>query len=165
MKVGNCVTWVTQRHKKEYEKFGTVIAIVPAGADADRYIPPNTPPSRLHYYSAVSEKNDRVLVEVNEWGSTGYYAPEVKNVRVTSERKYTIYLPCEVGNTVYFLEVREGKKKIIMGEVDHITFGWLMKPCIIVCTDSHCRGFESDDFGKVIFLNREEAEEALNGKL
>ena len=49
-------------------------------------------------------------MEVNEWGSTGYYAPEAKNVRVTSERKYTVYLPCEVGNAVYFLE-KCGEKK------------------------------------------------------
>ena len=169
------VTWTTKANGKEYRRTGRVICVVNAGDSADQYVPniEKMPYSRVKYISAVS-KYDRVLVAVPE-GKNGdpdyYYAPKLSAVKKVPDetKEITVKLPCEVGETVYFIDERKTVKKkakkerfINTGEVDHILIGWLMHPCVIVCTDCSCKGFDAADFGVTIFRDKIDAEEALN---
>lgn len=169
------VTWTTKAGGKEFHRTGRVICVVNAGDNADQCVPnlENIPYSRIKYISAVS-KYDRVLVAVPE-GKHGdpdyYYAPKLSAVKKVQKesKKIMIDLPCEVGETVYFIDERKAKRKkakrerfVNTGEVDHILIGWLMRPCVIVSTDCSCKGFDAEEFGVTIFRSKRDAEEALN---
>lgn len=80
-------------------------------------------------------------------------------------------LPCAVGDTVWYISERvekQGRKKaevsfVDKGTVDNITVGCLMIPQIIVCNEENIwTTFDSvEDFGKTVFLTKEEADTAL----
>lgn len=80
-------------------------------------------------------------------------------------------LPCAVGDTVWYISdrvERQGRKKTTVsfaekGTVDNIIVGCVMVPQITVCNDKNIwTTFDSvGDFGKTVFLTREEAEAAL----
>lgn len=82
-------------------------------------------------------------------------------------------LPCKVGDTVYFVSERnekQGRRKVTIefvekGIVDNITLGSTMIPQVTVCTaENMWTTFDGvEDFGKIIFLTQNEAEEALKG--
>lgn len=81
-----------------------------------------------------------------------------------------IELPCKVGDEVYYLDghYERHKTKVYVDEikkgiVDHITIGQKGVPQIDVCDDENVwTTFDGvDDFGKTIFLTKEEAEKAL----
>lgn len=83
-----------------------------------------------------------------------------------------IELPCKVGDEVYYLggHYERHKTKVYVDEikkgiVDHITIGQKGVPQIDVCDDENVwTTFDGvDDFGKTIFLTKEEAEKALEG--
>lgn len=82
--------------------------------------------------------------------------------------------PCKVGDTVYYINGRyekQGRKKVHIefvdiGIVDNMVIGDKGVPQIDVCTDENewtmWTMFDSeDDFGKTVFLTKEEAEQAL----
>lgn len=73
--VGAVVQWVSGAWGVDKLKRGIVIAHLPAGANALRYLPPNTPRSRLRG-EPVSLK-DRYLVEVRPARNrvSVYYTP------------------------------------------------------------------------------------------
>lgn len=81
-----------------------------------------------------------------------------------------VELPCKVGDTVYYLGGHYERHKtkvyvneVIKGIVDHITIGQKGVPQIDVCDDKNAwTTFDCvDDFGKTVFLTREEAEKKL----
>lgn len=81
-----------------------------------------------------------------------------------------IELPCKVGDTVYYLgghyerhKTKVYVNKVIKSIVDHITIGQKGVPQIDVCNDENAwTTFDCvDDFGKIVFLTREEAEKKL----
>lgn len=86
------------------------------------------------------------------------------------EEKKLVELPCKVGDTVYYLGGHYERHKtkvyvneVIKGIVDHITIGQKGVPQIDVCNDENAwTTFDCvDDFGKTVFLTREEAEKKL----
>lgn len=81
-----------------------------------------------------------------------------------------IELPCKVGDTVYYLggHYERHKTKVYVNEVtkgivDHITIGQKGVPQIDVCDNENAwTTFDCvDDFGKIVFLTREEAQKKL----
>lgn len=81
-----------------------------------------------------------------------------------------IELPCKVGDTVYYLGGHYERHKtkvyvneVIKGIVDHITIGQKGVPQIDVCDDENTwTTFDCvDDFGKIVFFTRDEAEKKL----
>ena len=80
-----------------------------------------------------------------------------------------IELPCKVGDTVYYLGGHYERHKtkvyvneVIKGIVDQITIGQKGVPQIDVCNNENA-WTTVDDFGKTVFLTKEEAEKALEG--
>lgn len=82
-----------------------------------------------------------------------------------------IVLPCKVGDTVYYLSgkyEKQGRKNVYVkfvdeAIVDNIVIGQKGVPQIDVCNaENEWTLFDGeDDFGKSVFLTREEAEQAL----
>jgi len=79
--------------------------------------------------------------------------------------------PCKVGDTVYMPWVWDGTRGVAILDITHIIDDGLQA---YVETDFHtddenyynkycCGRFGFDDFGKTVFLSREEAEQALKG--
>lgn len=86
------------------------------------------------------------------------------------DKSKIIELPCKVGDTVYYLgghyerhKTKVYVNKVIKSIVDHITIGQKGVPQIDVCNDENAwTTFDCvDDFGKIVFLTREEAEKKL----
>lgn len=80
-------------------------------------------------------------------------------------------LPCAVGDMVWYISdktEKQGRKKVSVsfidkGIVDNITLGQTMIPQITICNDENVwTTFDSiEDFGKTVFLTKEEADTAL----
>lgn len=87
------------------------------------------------------------------------------------DRNRFIELPCKVGDTVYYLATKydkQGHRKVAIdivekGIVDSIILGQTMIPHIVVCNkDNVWTTYDSkSDFGKTVFLTKQEAEKAL----
>lgn len=80
-----------------------------------------------------------------------------------------VVLPCKVGDTVYLLleRLRDGVEEIVEScLVQHsITRRSEFFSCFIDCDEiGNTLEFRRDDFGKTVFLTREEAEAALKGE-
>ncbi len=97
-------------------------------------------------------------------------ALDLKEYEDLEEQGLLLKLPCKVGDTVYFISEkteRRGRKKVATefideGAVDNITIGSIMMPRITVCNGENTWDmFNAADFGKIIFLTPEAAEEAL----
>ena len=86
-------------------------------------------------------------------------------------RSRFVELPCHVGDTVYMLTEQTqklGRKKItktVIVEccVDNFRIGDAGYPSAALCNNENvwCYGVEPKMFGEIIFLSREEAEQAL----
>lgn len=74
-----------------------------------------------------------------------------------------IVLPCKVGDTLYVLSQMRDKRIlpfISEYEATSITIG--KRKCIVYHEmDGFIKSFKQDDFGKTVFLTREEAEKVL----
>lgn len=92
--------------------------------------------------------------------------------KALKEQGKLLRLPCKVGDTVWYINERlekQGRKKATVffvdnGCVDHITLGDVMIPQIEVCnnTENSWITFDyKDDWNKIVFLTKEEAEAAL----
>ena len=97
-------------------------------------------------------------------------AKEVEHYRKLKEQGGIIEPPCKVGDTVYFIPAKAEKqgRRIVVTEfideavVDNITLGYTMIPQITVCNKENVwNTFDVDEFGEIVFLTREAAEEAL----
>lgn len=98
---------------------------------------------------------------------------KLKEYRHLEEEGKLLKLPCAVGDTVWYISEKtekQGRKNIKVsfvekGTVDNIIVGCAMVPQINVCNDENIwTTFDSvEDFGKTVFLTKEEAEAALKG--
>lgn len=73
-----------------------------------------------------------------------------------------VKLPCKVGDTVYIIVKISGKEEIMQDNVESIEISCFddNKPLIQFDGVKTC-DWDSDDFGKRVFLAQEEAEQAL----
>lgn len=92
-----------------------------------------------------------------------------------TDRSEWVYLPCKVGDTVFCLYDRDyGEYKVMTMNIDPLGKPKIRVECNIhgyekiedcpeeFCGQPFCVGYlGADDFGKTVFLTREEAEKAL----
>ena len=93
-------------------------------------------------------------------------------------RSEWVHLPCKVGDTVFCLYDRDyGEYKVMTINIDTLGKPKIRVECNIhgyekiedcpegFCGQPFCVGYlGADDFGKTVFLTREEAEKALKGE-
>lgn len=72
-----------------------------------------------------------------------------------------VELPCKVGDTVYVIESIAGEEKIIQDHVETMGIGYYADGINIYQWDGVKTDGYFEDFGKTVFLTREEAEQAL----
>lgn len=98
-------------------------------------------------------------VELNE--------AEIEQVLVSDDcehfkdRSRFVELPCKVGDKVYVIEDIAGEAKIIQDVVETIGIGYYADGINIYQFDGIKTDGYFEDFGKTVFLTREEAEQAL----
>ena len=80
------------------------------------------------------------------------------------DRSRFVELPCKVGDKVYVIEDIAGEAKIIQDVVETIGIGYYADGINIYQFDGIKTDGYFSDFGKTVFLTREEAEQALNLK-
>ena len=82
------------------------------------------------------------------------------NCRFFKDKSKVIELPCKVGNTVYYFKtLQDGKNTVIIEEdvVRQISINSHGKFIVL----SFCHRLSCNDFGKTVFLTKDEAEQAL----
>lgn len=67
------------------------------------------------------------------------------------DRNKFVELPCKIGDTVYGIDYPRGDIKVVVPE--EVTG---------IAIETNCDFYKLTDFGKTVFLTREEAERALN---
>ena len=72
-----------------------------------------------------------------------------------------VEVPCAVGDTVYVIENIAGEEKIIQDSVETIGIGYYADGVELYQFDGIKTDGYFSDFGKTVFLTREEAEQAL----
>ena len=75
-----------------------------------------------------------------------------------------VELPCKVGDTVFVVEEIAEERKIIKDHVETIGIGYYADGVNIYQFDGIKTDGYFEDFGKTVFLTREEAEQALKGR-
>lgn len=102
---------------------------------------------------------------------------DVYNCSDFTDRSEWVHLPCKVGDTVFCLYDRDyGEYKVVTMNIDPLGKLKIRVECNIhgyekiedcpeeFCGQPFCVGcLGADDFGKTVFLTREEAEKALEG--
>lgn len=86
------------------------------------------------------------------------YAPKCDDFK---DRARFVELPCKVGDTVYVIESIAGEEKIIQDHVETIGIGYYADGINIYQFDGVKTDGYFEDFGKTVFLTREEAEQSL----
>lgn len=76
-------------------------------------------------------------------------------------RSHFVELPCKVGDTVFVVEEIAEERKIIKDHVETIGIGYYADGVNIYQFDGIKTDGYFEDFGKTVFLTREEAEQAL----
>ena len=72
-----------------------------------------------------------------------------------------VVLPCEVGDTVYFVNKQILEFAVVGYAVDETGISWVHSEHVDKIGNTNERTFSPDRFGKTTFLSREEAEKAL----
>ena len=112
------------------------------------------------HVGVCSKKNLHVAVGMN-------ITPRFKYERIEQEcehfkdRARFVELPCMVGDTVYVIENIAGEEKIIQDHVETLGIGYYADGINIYQFDGVKTDGYFEDFGKTVFLTREEAEQAL----
>ena len=78
-----------------------------------------------------------------------------------ADRSRFVELPCKVGDTVFVVEEIAEERKIIKDHVETIGIGYYADGVNIYQFDGIKTDGYFEDFGKTVFLTREEAEQAL----
>lgn len=86
-----------------------------------------------------------------------------KNIKCVryKDRSRFVELPCKVGDTVYVIEDIAGEWKIIKDHIETIGIGYYADGVSLYQFDGIKIDGYFEDFGKTVFLTREEAEQAL----
>lgn len=75
---------------------------------------------------------------------------------------HVLILPCNVGDTVYFVNAKQILEFAVVGyAVDETGISWVHSEHVDKIGDTNERTFSPDRFGKNTFFTREEAEKAL----
>ena len=77
------------------------------------------------------------------------------------DRSRFVEFPCKVGDTVYVIESIDGEEKIIQDHVETMGIGYYVDGINIYQWDGVKTDGYFEDFGKTVFITREEAEQAL----
>lgn len=78
------------------------------------------------------------------------------------DRSRFVELPCKVGDTVYIIARISGKEEIIQDSVESFTISSFVDNTPIILFDGiETCDWDSSDFGKQVFLTKEQAEQAL----
>lgn len=80
------------------------------------------------------------------------------------DRSRFVELPCKVGDTVFVVEEIAEEREIIKDHVETISIGYYADGVNIYQFDGIKTDGYFEDFGKTVFLTREEAEQALKLK-
>lgn len=112
------------------------------------------------------KQREKLLQIINEFGLGGY---EIKDLVDYLLENGVVVLPCKVGDTVYVLNRNRTRVQKMIGEAADIRCVCSEEDdlCMATCRDAKngvCSyRFKNDlsDFGKTVFLTREEAETAL----
>ena len=75
------------------------------------------------------------------------------------DRSRFVELPCKVGDTIFCIIHILGETEIVSSKVQRILF--TEDDCRLIVQDNNYIGLSVNDVGKTIFLNCEEAEQAL----
>ena len=78
-----------------------------------------------------------------------------------ADRSRFMEVPCAVGDTVYVIENIAGEEKIIQDHVETMGIGYYADGINIYQWDGVKTDGYFEDFGKTVFITREEAEQAL----
>ena len=101
------------------------------------------------------------------WGHKAQYSSPIINASADScifykDRSRFVELPCKVGDTVYIIARISGKEEIIQDSVESFTISSFVDNTPIILFDGiETCDWDSSDFGKRVFLTKEEAEQAL----
>ena len=109
------------------------------------------------------------------WGSKSLVDSKIdetepENCLYFKDRSRFVELPCKVGDTVYSIARISGKEEIIQDSVESFTISSFVDNTPIILFDGiETCDWDSSDFGKQVFLTKEQAEQALkerenNGK-
>lgn len=91
--------------------------------------------------------------------------PERAVCSIFKERSRFVELPCTVGDTVYIIARISGKEEIIQDSVESLTISFFVNNTPIILFDGiKTCDWDSSDFGKRVFLTKEQAEQALLGR-
>ena len=96
-----------------------------------------------------------------------YDIDNIKNAKDCSffrDRSRFVELPCKVGDTVYVVEKIADKWKIIKDHVETIDISYYADDVNLYQFYGIKTDGDFEDFGKTVFLTREEAEQALKLK-
>ena len=93
--------------------------------------------------------------DIFEYFSSGDVCEDFK------DRSRFVELPCKVGDTVFVVEEIAEERKIIKDHVETISIGYYADGVNIYQFDGIKTDGYFEDFGKTVFLTREEAEQAL----
>ena len=103
---------------------------------------------------SIIERLDKLLAQTDDDVRLRELAEADKDGRV-------VVLPCKVGNVVYGFHGEKTILPMVVKWIETCTNGW----CIAVqYAQMAPRFYRFFDFGKTVFLTREEAEKALEGK-
>lgn len=88
--------------------------------------------------------------------------PEREICSIFKDRSRFVELPCKVGDTVYIIARISGKEEIIQDSVESFTISSFVDNTPIILFDGiETCDWDSSDFGKRVFLTKEQAEQAL----
>ena len=104
--------------------------------------------------------DDKAEVGIKFLASTVSYLKELREYKQLEEQGLILKLPCKVGDKVHVLN--KIKREIFPSRVEHIEYvvnDNLDFPLTKIKGEGFCVFF--DDFGKIVFLTKEEAEQKL----
>lgn len=90
-----------------------------------------------------------------------FFGEQVSVCKNFKDRSRFVELPCKVGDTVYVIEDIAGEWKIIKDHIETIGIGYYADGVSLYQFDGIKIDGYFEDFGKTVFLTREEAEQAL----
>lgn len=90
-----------------------------------------------------------------------FFGEQVSGCKNFKDRSLFVELPCKVGDTVYVIEDIAGEWKIIKDHIETISIGYYADGVSLYQFDGIKTDGYFEDFGKTVFLTREEAERAL----
>ena len=102
-------------------------------------------------------------IQLGWHGNSVHYVENIEEIcKDFKDRSRFVELPCKVGDTVYIIARISGKEEIIQDSVESFTISYFVDNTPIILFDGiETCDWDSSDFGKQVFLTKEQAEQAL----